>query len=149
VLCTLAHLEKKKSSDHDGDYQRNVSDLKNCLESSLSVPYMTHTCAHTHTHKPCWKSVLPHFRMSNASPEKIIPFSCQTYEIQAVQPHTTTPLQQQCNMYHVPRSQWRRNRGSMNCSFQNPTVKTALKSVDFDKDGDKNKLALFYGPRCS
>jgi len=39
--------------------------------------------------------------------------------------------------------------GSMNRSFQNPTVKTALKSVDFDKVRDKNKLALFYGPRCS
>jgi len=31
-------------------------------------------------------------------------------------------------------------------SFQNLTVKTALKSVDFDKVTDKNKLAPFLWP---
>jgi len=44
------------------------------------------------TNKPCWKSVLPHFLMSSASPVKTIAFSCQTYEIQAVQPNTAMLL---------------------------------------------------------
>ena len=33
-------------------------------------------------------------------------------------------------------------------SFQNLTVKTVLKSVDFWRSSDKNKLAPFYGPQC-
>ena len=34
-------------------------------------------------------------------------------------------------------------------SFLNLTLKTALKSVDFDKVTDKNMLAPFYGKQCS
>jgi len=33
-------------------------------------------------------------------------------------------------------------------SFLNLSVKSTLKSVDFDKVTDKNKLAPFYGSRC-
>jgi len=99
VLWRLVNSEKNSYQIMTGSRKErfiSVLLLDNCLPKV--VPYMTHKCAHI----PCWKSVLPHFRISSASPEKIIPFSCQTYEIHAVKPsNTATLFQPAATVQHI------------------------------------------------